>query len=84
MKITKVSIYPMDREKIKAVASITIDDEFMVHGLRVVQGEGGLFVAMPRRKLSSGKYRDIAHPTNTATREMVEKAVLAEFERMQS
>lgn len=70
--------------KVRAMVSITIDDEFVVHDLRVVEGEKGLFVAMPSRKLPNGEYRDIAHPLSAAAREMVQKAVLAEFERTQS
>jgi stage V sporulation protein G len=68
--------------KVRAIASITIDDEFVVHDLRVVEGDKGLFVAMPSRKLPNGEYRDIAHPINTETRETVQAAVLDEFQRM--
>ena len=68
--------------KVCAVASITIDDEFVVHDLRVVDGDKGLFVAMPSRKLPNGEYRDVAHPINTQTREMLQQAVLAEFKQM--
>lgn len=68
--------------KVCAVASVTIDDDFVVHDLRVVDGDKGLFVAMPSRKLPNGEYRDVAHPINTQTREMLQEAVLAEFHQM--
>lgn len=79
MNITKVSIRHVDMNKVKAIASITIDDDFVVHDLRVVEGERGLFVAMPSRKLPSGNFRDVAHPINSETREMVQNIVLEEY-----
>jgi len=79
MNITKVSIRQVDMNKVKAIASITIDDDFVVHDLRIVEGERGLFVAMPSRKLPSGNFRDVAHPINTETREMVQDVVLKEY-----
>lgn len=71
----------VDRERVKAFASITIDDEFVVHDLRIVQGEKGLFVAMPSRRLPNGEFRDVAHPIKSEIREMVQTAVLEEYER---
>lgn len=82
MNITKVTIRPVDMNKVRAVASITIDDEFVVHDLRVVDGDKGLFVAMPSRKLPSGEFRDVAHPISTETREKVQQAVLTEYKNM--
>lgn len=82
MKITRVLVRQVEMNKVRAIASITIDDEFVVHDLRVVEGDKGLFVAMPSRKLPNGEYRDIAHPINTETRETVQAAVLDEFQRM--
>lgn len=82
MKITRVLVRQVEMNKVRAIASITIDDEFVVHDLRVVEGDKGLFVAMPSRKLPNGEYRDIAHPINTETRETVQTAVLDEFQRM--
>ena len=82
MNITKVVVRPVEMNKVCAVASITIDDEFVVHDLRVVDGDKGLFVAMPSRKLPNGEYRDVAHPINTQTREMLQEVVLAEFKHM--
>ncbi|MHB8840500.1 MAG: hypothetical protein COW32_00895 [Candidatus Aquicultor secundus] len=81
MEITKVSIRPVEMNKVKAIASITIDDQFVVHDLRVVEGEKGLFVAMPSRKLPSGDFRDIAHPINSETRERIQAAVIAEYKQ---
>lgn len=79
MEITKVSIRQVDMNKVKAIASITIDEEFVVHDLRIVEGERGLFVAMPSRKLPNGEFRDVAHPINSETRERIQGAVLAEY-----
>lgn len=79
MEITKVSIRPVEMNKVKAIASITIDDQFVVHDLRVVEGDKGLFVAMPSRKLPNGDFRDIAHPINSETRERIQSAVIAEY-----
>jgi len=79
MNVTKVSIRHVDMNKVRAIASITIDDDFVVHDLRVVEGERGLFVAMPSRKLPSGNFRDVAHPINSETREMVQSMVLDEY-----
>jgi stage V sporulation protein G len=83
MKITKVSVRPVAMNKVRALASITIDDEFVIHDLRVVEGKRGFFVAMPSRKLPNGEYKDVAHPINTTTREIVQKMVLAKFEQAQ-
>lgn len=64
----------------KAVVSITIDDEFVVHDIKVVEGEKGLFIAMPSRKATDGEYRDIAHPINSQTRERIQKIILNKYE----
>lgn len=64
----------------KAVVSITIDDEFVVHDIKVIEGEKGLFIAMPSRKASDGEYRDIAHPINSETREAIQKIILDKYE----
>jgi len=79
MKITRIAIRPVEMNKVKALASITIDDEFVIHDLRVVEGERGYFVAMPSRKLPNGTHRDIAHPINSETRELIQARVLEEF-----
>ena len=82
MQITDVRIRKVDKEgKMKAVVSITIDDEFVVHDIKVIEGEKGLFIAMPSRKSSDGEYRDIAHPINTQTRDKLQKVVLEAYEK---
>lgn len=80
MDITKVTLRPVAMNKVCAIASIVIDDVFVVHDLRVVNGDKGLFVAMPSRKLSSGEFRDICHPINSDARQLIQDVVLAEFE----
>ncbi len=68
---------------VKGIASIILDDCFVIHDLRVVDGDRGYFVAMPSRKLPSGDFKDIAHPLNSETREMIQEAVLREFFKVQ-
>ena len=75
MVITDVRVRKVAKDgKMKAVVSITLDDEFVVHDIKVIEGEKGLFIAMPSRKAADGEYRDIAHPINSDTREKYEKA----------
>ena len=82
MNITDVRVIKMTKEgKMKAVVSITIDDEFVVHDIKVIDGEKGLFIAMPSRKASDGEYRDIAHPINSETRDRIQKNILEEYEK---
>ena len=64
----------------KAIVSITINNEFVVHDIKVIDGEKGLFIAMPSKKSADGEYRDIAHPINSATREDIQKQILAAYE----
>ena len=81
MQITDVRIRKVDKEgKMKAVVSITIDDEFVVHDIKVIEGEKGLFIAIPSRKASDGEYRDIAHPINSGTRENIQRLILQKYE----
>ena len=80
MNITKVTLRPVSMNKVCAIASIVIDDVFVVHDLRVVNGDKGLFVAMPSRKLPNGDFRDICHPINTDTRTSIQQAVLDQFQ----
>lgn len=81
MNITDVRVRKIAKEgKMKAVVSITIDNEFVVHDIKVIEGERGLFIAMPSRKSTEGEYRDIAHPINTATRDMLQQIILKEYE----
>jgi len=81
MKITDVRIRMIDREgRMKAVASVVFDDEFVVHDIKIVEGERGLFIAMPSRKTNSGDFRDIAHPVTAEARERIQTAVLGKYE----
>ena len=79
MDITKVTLRPVAMNKVCAIASVVIDDQFVVHDLRVVNGDKGLFVAMPSRKLPNGEFRDICHPINTDARNRIQQAVLDQF-----
>lgn len=80
MQITDIRIRKIEKEgKMKAVVSITIDNEFVVHDIKVIEGEKGLFIAMPSRKASDGEFRDIAHPINSATRENIQKLILEKY-----
>ena len=81
MQITDVRVWKVSKEgKMKAVVSITIDDEFVVHDIKVIEGEKGLFIAMPSRKASDGEYRDIAHPINSGTRDAIQSIILDKYE----
>ena len=81
MQITDVRIRRVEKEgKMKAVVSITIDEEFVVHAIKIIEGEKGLFIAMPSRKAADGEYRDIAHPINSGTRERIQKLILEKYE----
>jgi stage V sporulation protein G len=84
MKITKVALRPVEMNKVKALASITIDDVFVVHDLRVVEGEKGFFVAMPSRKLPNGSHKDIAHPITSETREEIQNLILEQYRQLQA
>ena len=84
VQVTDIRIRSVEKEgKMKAVVSITIDDEFVVHDIKIIEGEKGMFVAMPSRKASDGEYRDIAHPINTATRERLQNMILAKYRETQ-
>lgn len=83
MQITDVRIRKVEKEgKMKAVVSITIDEEFVVHDIKVIEGEKGLFIAMPSRKAADGEYRDIAHPINSDTRERLQWLILEKYEEL--
>lgn len=80
MNITDVRVRRVTKEgKMKAVVSITIDDEFVVHDIKVIEGEKGLFIAMPSRKATDGEYRDIAHPINSQTRTEIQDMILTKY-----
>lgn len=81
MKITEVRITVRNEEKLKAFASITFDDSFVVRGLKVINGSQGYFVSMPSRKRKDGSYQDIAHPINNEMRKEIEDKVLDTFEK---
>ncbi len=82
MKITDVRVRKIAKEgKMKAIVSITIDDEFVVHDIKVIEGEKGLFIAMPSKKATDGEYRDIAHPINSSTRESIQNIILESYEK---
>ena len=82
MRITDVRVRKMTQDsKMKAIVSITIDDEFVVHDIKVIEGEKGLFIAMPSKKANDGEYRDIAHPINSVTRERIQNIILDSYEK---
>ena len=85
MQITDIRIRKVDKDgKMKAVVSITIDDAFVVHDIKIIEGEKGLFIAMPSREASDGEYRDIAHPINSGTREKIQKMILDKYDEVLS
>ena len=82
MQITDVRVRKVAKEgKLKAVVSITIDDEFVDHEIKVIEGEKGMFIAMPSKKAMDGEYRDIAHPINSNTRERIQSMILEKYEQ---
>lgn len=81
MQITDVRVRKVAKEgKLKAVVSITMDGEFVVHDIKVIEGEKGLFIAMPSKKAMDGEYRDIAHPINPDTRDMIQDMILKKYQ----
>ena len=81
MQITDVRVRKVVKEgKLKAVVSITIDDEFVIHDIKVIEGDKGLFIAMPSKKGMDGEYRDIAHPINSGTRERFQNLILQKYD----
>ena len=86
MQITeiRVSLRQGDDNKLLAFANVTFDNAFAVRGIKIIQGNNGPFIAMPSRKLSDGTYKDIAHPINAETRQMLEKAIIAEYEKVKA
>ena len=86
MNISEVRVRLVKKEegKLKAVASVTIDNCFVIHDVKVLEGNEDFFIAMPSKKTPDGEYKDIVHPINTETREMLKKAVLDEFEKARS
>lgn len=83
MKVTDVRIRKVTAEgKMKAIVSVTFDDEFVVHDIKIIEGQNGLFIAMPSRKMGEGDFRDIAHPINSSTRNKIQDAIFSEYEKM--
>src|SRR3954463_7576644 len=81
MEITEVRVFPVNEERLKAYVTITLDACFVVRDLKVINGNTGLFVAMPAKRRKDGTFKDIAHPLNSETRERMEKIILAEYDR---
>ena len=82
MKITDVRVRKIAKEgKMKAIVSITFDDEFVVHDIKVIEGDKGLFIAMPSKKAADGEYRDVAHPISQATRENIQATILEAYNK---
>ncbi|MBQ3436135.1 MAG: septation regulator SpoVG [Bacilli bacterium] len=82
MEITSVNVRKIEKEgsRMKGIASVLLDDSFVVHDIRIIEGDNGLFIAMPSRKTPTGGYRDIAHPINPEVRSMFEEAIIKEYE----
>jgi len=84
MKITDVRIRKVGKEgKMKAIVSVTFNDEFVVHDIKIIDGDRGLFIAMPSRKTNDGEFRDIAHPISTQARERIQSSILEKYELLQ-
>ncbi len=83
MKITSVNVRRIEKEnsRMKGIASVLLDDSFAVHDIRIIEGDNGLFIAMPSRKTATGGYKDIAHPINPEVRSMFQQEILAEYEK---
>ena len=82
MTITDVWVRKIEKEgKLKAIVSITLDNEFVVHDIKVIEGDKGLFIAMPSKKSADGEFRDIAHPINSSTREMIQSTILDRYQQ---
>jgi len=86
LKITSVNVRRIEREnsRMKGIASVLLDDSFAVHDIRIIEGDNGLFIAMPSRKTATGGYKDIAHPINPEVRSMFEQEILAEYEKQEN
>lgn len=83
MEITDIRIRRVDADsKMKAVVSVTFDDEFVVHDIKIIEGQNGLFIAMPSRKMGEGDFRDIAHPLKSETRNRIRDAILDEYAKL--
>ena len=82
MNITDVRVRKITKEgKMKAVVSVTLDNEFVIHDIKVIEGDKGMFIAMPSRRSADGEFRDIAHPINSETRQIFEKEIIEAYEK---
>ena len=81
MEITQVKVFPVEEEKLKAYVSIVLDDCFLVSDLKIIQGPNGQFISMPSKRKKNGEFKDIAHPLNRETREVMERRILEEYQR---
>ncbi len=83
MEITSVTVRKFEREgnRMKGIATLVIDNAFAIHDIRIIEGDNGLFIAMPSRKTATGEYKDIAHPINTDVRNMFQNAILEEYNK---
>ena len=82
MNITDVKVFIRESNQLKAFVNIVIDDAFIIRNIKVIEGQNGLFVAMPSRRVSTGEYRDIAHPINTDTRNEIEKIIIDKYKEV--
>jgi len=82
MNITDVKVFIRESNQLKAFVNIVIDDAFIIRNIKVIEGQNGLFVAMPSRRVSTGEYRDIAHPINTETRNEIEKIIIDKYKEV--
>jgi stage V sporulation protein G len=82
MEITEVRVFPVEEDRLKGYATITLDGCFLIRDLKIIMGNKGLFVAMPSKKRKDGTYQDLAHPLNRDTRGMIEDKVLGEYQRI--
>lgn len=80
MRITEIKVHPVNEEKLKAYVTLVLDDCFVIRDIKVIDGNNGLFVAMPSKKRKDGQFKDIAHPLNKETREDIERQIFAEYE----
>ena len=83
MKISSVNVRKITKEnsRLKGIASVLIDDAFAVHDIRIIEGDNGLFIAMPSRKTATGEYKDVCHPINPEVRKMFEDAIFEEYNK---
>ena len=82
MQITDVRVRRIEKEgKMKAIVSITLDNEFVIHDIKVIEGDNGVFIAMPSRKANDGEFKDIAHPINSEARQKIQEAVISGYEK---